>query len=223
MTGAVTVLFNTDRFLIKQFQLFKKYVYADFIVCDNSTDVQASNRIQSYASQNGIRYIKTYFEERDSSRSHGMALNEVYKELRDKYNILGFFDHDLFPIQGFDINDLMKDKVIAGVPQIKGAVTYLWAGLVILNNDQIDKTAVDFMPSTIDGVGVDTGGELNKIWKHLPPDKYHFFAERPNDDVTRIYYDLVKEEPLFLHWRNGSNWANEATYEQRIDRLMQTI
>lgn len=215
MTALLTILFNTDRFLRKQYELFSKHLDGQFIVLDNSTDSAVSININDFCRARNIRYIRTQFNERDSSRSHGLACNEAYKILKD-YDIIGYFDHDLFPIADVNISELMKDKVIAGVPQFREEITYFWAGFVIINNNLIDRNAVDFMPSP----GLDTGGEIHRIMKHLPQSSYHFFAERPNDELTKISFDIEAKEPCFIHFRNGSNWANEPNYEERINRLM---
>lgn len=216
--GIVSILFNTARFLPKQFSQYKKFVDGEFIVVDNSNDFVASNEIFKYAKANGLTYLQPLIQEGDFSRSHGKACNWAFWKLHEIFDLLLFTDHDLFPIRPLELN-FMLDKVIAGVPQTKNGEIYLWAGLVAINTRLVDKSALDFMPLS----GMDTGGELNKVFKQLPKDKYHLFAERPQADYSDIYFDDQVQEPTFIHFRNGSNWANETQYEQRIEKLMQKI
>lgn len=223
MTSCIaSIVFNTDRFIKKQWELYRKFTDAHFIIVDNSTDEAISERLYKFAKENHIRYIRTIFEERDFSRSHGLACNRAYFHLHKEYELIFFSDHDLFLVQPFNISELMKDKVIAGVPQIKNDITYLWAGLVIINNRLIDRNALDFMPSQNEQL--DTGGELSKIFRHLPKDKYHLFAERPQEEKTNIFIDVEENEnPLFIHLRNGSDWKKETGYEERIGRLLDSL
>lgn len=218
MIGHVIILFNTTRFLAKQYELFTKHIQGQFIVVDNSTKPEVIHEVHHFCRNNNIRLIKPDFQEGDFSRSHGMACNYAYEMLNKDYEILGFYDHDLFPVFDIDIKSLMQGKVIAGVPQITSE-TYLWAGLTIINNETIDKAAVDFMPSP----GKDTGGEISRIFKHLPETAYHLFAERPEDKVTKIYFDIESKEPCFLHLRNGSGWKQEEGREQRVNEFMNTL
>lgn len=223
MTGHVVVLFNTTRFLQKQYELFQKNIWGQFIVIDNSTDSEVQFQAFEFCRQRNIRYIPTRLTECDFSKSHGLACNLAYYHLHKEYEILGFYDHDIFPVQSIDIESLMNKKVIAGVIQERKGIKYMWPGLTIINNQFVDANAVDFMPSTINGAGVDTGGEIYRIFSQLPESAYHLFAERPFDRLTKIYLDLQEPEPCFLHLRNGSNWQNEENIEQRIDEFMSLL
>ena len=150
-----------------------------------------------------------------------MACNRAYYHLYQEYDILLFSDHDLFPVADLDLAQLMKDKVMAGVPQVKFDVIYLWAGLVVFNNKLIDHRAVDFMPSQREQL--DTGGELNKIFRHLPKEKYHLFAERGEEDHSKIYFDIDSPLVSFIHFRNGANWKGEGDYDERMTKMMALI
>ena len=35
--------------------------------------------------------------------SHATGLNFAYERIRGKYDVVGFLDHDCFPVKGFDI------------------------------------------------------------------------------------------------------------------------
>lgn len=219
MTAHVVILFNTIRYLEKQYELFSRFMQGQFIIIDNSTDTEVAYNAYNFCRGKNIRYIKTDFVEGDYSKSHALACNRAYYILHKEYEILGFYDHDLFPVKEIDINKLMENKVLAGVPQIREEVTYMWPGLTILNNKLIDQRAVDFSPSP----GIDTGGEISKIFRQLPENAYHLFAERPNDTHSKIYLDIQEPEPCFIHLINGSNWKNEENFNERIEQVFNIL
>lgn len=50
-----------------------------------------------------------------------------------KNDIVFFCDSDLFLIDEFDIVEYMNDAIIAGLPQYRGSVIYMWNGIMFFN------------------------------------------------------------------------------------------
>lgn len=211
------ITFNTSAYLVRQFDLFQKYIGSYITVVDNSNNQNAAIEIQSICEKYGRQYIKLNNNEGDASRSHALALNEAYWLLNIPYDVLMLADHDIFPVNYFNVTDFMKDLVIAGVPQIRGDITYLWAGLVMINNLKVDKKLVKFDTQE----GLDTGGKLHRLLKTLPESAYKFLDEFQKKTPEGYEYSMIADK--FIHLINGSNWKKDEKHEERINAIFKQI
>jgi glycosyltransferase involved in cell wall biosynthesis len=211
-TGIITVAFNSSKLIEYQIKCVKKYCTDnhEFIVVDNSNNNDESEKIKNVCFENNIRFIRTNYDLTNSfnnpSNNHGMALNYVYKLLKNEFDYLLFIDHDLFPIKNFSVEEILGDNIIAGHEQIISNIKYFWPGFIILS--KLDEE-FDFTPV----VGLDTGGKLSSFiaknanksltikHKHVPID-----LKIDNYYMHEFYDDL--HNGTFMHFIKASNWCN---------------
>lgn len=215
--GTAIITFNTSAYLVRQFELFQHYIGGYITVVDNSSNVNAASEIQAICEKYGRQYIKLNNSEGDSSKSHALALNEAYWLLNIPYDVLILADHDIFPTNYFNVPDFMKDLVIAGVPQIRGQITYLWAGLVLINNLKVDKKLIKFDTQE----GLDTGGKLHRLLKTLPESAYKFLDEFQKKTTEGYEYSDI--DGKFIHLLNGSNWKGDLDHENRVNSILKIL
>lgn len=222
MTGIVIITYNIEtRVFILQVEAIKRFCPEAVIeVFDNSTDFELSEAVKYYCRIYEINYRKTETTNLDPSRSHAFAANYAYQKLRDDYDIICFFDHDLIPVKPFSPKDILGDNMIAGVTQGK-KIKYLWPGCLFINNCIIDKDIVNFSVKT----GLDTGGELHNIIDRYP-DRVVYFNEIGcnNPLFTEGFYHfyIMIHNKTFLHFLNTSGWNGKesANNDIRISSLI---
>lgn len=218
MTHCTAIItFNTSAYLVRQFELYQHYIGGHITVVDNSSNLNASSEIKAICERHGRDYYKLNNIEGDSSRSHALALNEAYWLLSNKYDTLLLSDHDLFPVNYFNVSEFMKDLILSGVPQIRKDITYLWAGLVLINNLKADKRQIKFDTQP----GLDTGGKLYKYLKTLPESAYRFLDEYQKK--TEEGYEYSDIDGKFIHIGNGSNWRGDSDNEKRVNSILALI
>lgn len=156
----IVVAFNNVRLLEYQFKALKKFSEDrwSYLVVDNSTELKQSSMIEQWCFRNDIAYIKLFPNTLKLSFSHACALNWVCTNIipnLNKVDIVGFLDHDIFPIGIINIKSILENQSIYGAERegSKGK-WYLWAGLFFFRTENISVRNLDFTP----GNGMDTGG-----------------------------------------------------------------
>lgn len=201
----VIITFNNAELLQTQIDLFRRFVDKEVSIVDNSSNFETAKKIKVIAEKNGCEYLKTFFNEGDSSRSHGLACGVAYNWFRSKTKLLTLADHDIFPFKPYTFNK----EFISGVPQIRGHYVYVWAGLVTVPT-WIDAS---FMPCSVKGTNLDTGGELYKFETVHLKETY---------ETTNGYtYSIIDD--AFMHFSNLSNWRQEGNHGERIGNLMTVL
>lgn len=226
-TALIIVIYNTADFITKQIETIRRFCKddLDIIIIDNSTDKDVSEALRYRIRDFGCIYEKTQAASGDPSLSHAFAANFAYGRYRDSYEYMFYLDHDAFVIKDFSVKEILGDKVMAGMAQTKpSGKTYLWPGCLLLNNTIIDKNLVDFSPNI--PFGLDTGGNLYKLFDQYGKDRIVFFNEYHHENIhfKRPYYNVysIIGEDQFLHFIAGSNWQklNDADHTERISTLM---
>jgi glycosyltransferase involved in cell wall biosynthesis len=223
----VVVAYNTPQFLIPQVECIRKYCTDpyDIFIVDNSSDLGAAENIKYHSERLGCLYVKTDASSLNGSDSHSFAANLAYQMIKNQAEWIAYFDHDLFPLKQFSLPEILGDKVIAGIGQIKNDKKYLWQGCLIINNTLVDKDLMDFSPNS--EYRLDTGGNLYKLIEKVSEERCIFFDERyvQNPNFTKSFYNfytLINQE-MFLHCVNGSGWNPSEGQEERINSLMNTL
>lgn len=207
-TVIAIITFNKPELLGTQIKLFRRFVNADLIVFDNSTNYEASTIIKEICDSESVPFVKLIINEGDSSRSHGLALGFAYKFCRD-YEIIVLCDHDIFPFKPFDFSFV---TTFGGVHQVRGEFIYVWAGLLIIKNKNQE---LDFMPQNINGVGLDTGGGL---WDKM---KDAIFLQEKREDINGREYSVIGD--CLMHFSNASAWRQEENHAEIISLLMNRL
>lgn len=228
-TAVIVILYNLEDCINKQLWLLKKYCpAAQRIVVDNSSadyPTEKSQAIKYWCQKHQAEYLKIHSTEADPSMSHAFACNLAWTEFSNTYDILFFCDHDLFLIKPLNLTDLMIDKKIAGLRQVRHGLEYYWPGITMINNVRIDKKLVDFYPCGVDGVRLDTGGGLYYAMKGMAPDDMMDFDEQYVEN--KLYSEhhnksfSILNGGMFMHFRNGSNWKQltPKDHEERMSTL----
>lgn len=225
-TGIFIVTYNVPELLLRQVQCIRKFCTDtdyDIMVVDNSSEKEAATAIQYHSGMLRCFYMRTQSSSKGGSESHAFACNMSYQMHGKKYARVLYLDHDNFPIRQFNVEELLKDKVMAGVGQQKSKL-YMWPGLIAINNTQIDTSVVDFSCSLPHGL--DTGGMLfSIIEKHK--DRCIFFDESyvENPHFTKPpynYYSLLAGG-TFMHFVASSNWRKLDDNTDRVNSLLNIL
>lgn len=223
MQSAIAIVtYNNPDFLIRQIECIKKFCRDkhEIVVIDNSTDQQAILGLIHHSGEAGCKYIKTNATSHGGSDSHAFACNVGYDKIKSHYDYIFFTDHDSFPIKPFSIPEVLDGHLMAGLGQQKSK-TYFWAGCVMFNNKDIDKSLIDF--SCNHELELDTGGNLFRVCEAYPC-KYFNEVYIQNDQFNGRYnYYSEINNGMFMHFVNGSNWANADKNVERINSLFNIL
>ena len=215
MTYIFSVVFNESRFLLNQYNSFRKHVKNEFLftVIDNSFDPAARGEIRRICDEHKIRYINLGNTDTGmGSLSHAKALNYILKNLIDYNHKTMLLDHDVYAIADIDIENIYYGHHFAGVYQVKGngRYEYLHPGFMFIDSQRVSNLHVlDMMPCELHGIGLDTGGRLA------------IFAKDLNYSIKFLDYgvgehDIEYIDGKLVHFRGGSNWNNDPNYPVRL-------
>lgn len=222
MIHIFTSVVNRPDFIILQNELFQKFLKDDykFHVVDDSIDSIISEQFQTICSENSFSYYKK--PERTVQLNPAQACADTVQWTYDslikenhKNDIVFFCDSDLFLIDEFDIAEYMSDAIIAGLPQYRGSVTYMWNGIMFFNMPMMEDLDINFSDGIVDGEMTDVGGNTyyyfkkNNIQMKETDVQYptHFYdIELQNEEVTRGYNFELHLDGKFLHYRAATNW-----------------
>lgn len=161
-----------------QIRMFKRNCPGmDLYLFDNSRNAERAMEIQQVCENHGVYYLRLPLSRtRHPNRSHGLALNWIYRNfiLQKTPSRFGFLDHDLIPLAPFDLNAFMQTKPVYGQLSGGGRSTWqLWAGYCFFETRFLTGKKVDFMYDF--ALGLDTGGRnYRSIYRHmvLDPSQY---------------------------------------------------
>lgn len=242
-----TYAYKRSDFLYMQYKTFKKFMEEDFeyFVFDTThdNDMAMSKDIMKACQDVGAVYVRVLNRNHNTpNESHAHAINWSYLNyaLRDKLDYLLFVDFDVFLIGKFSVSDFMSGYDMAGIPQSRGAkINYLWPGLLFLDMVHLpQKETIDLFCGQVDGVNVDSGGQLSIYMREHPTLNIKrlaqsYMSSKDNmrmffsDDIADKYdpqfeYEIVSNR--FLHYGRGSNWNNKNTaYMDRKTNMLKMI
>lgn len=224
MIHIFTSVVNRPDFVALQDKLFQKFLKNDyrFHVVDDSIDENISSQFKEICELKNIEYYKTpeTLEHNNPSTKVGNVIQWAFDDIVKKEcssDIVFWTDSDMFLIDEFDIQEYMSDCVIAGLPQIRKHIKYMWNGLMFFNMPKLLELDSDirFNVDFIDGEHLDTGGETYRYFKKNNielketdvqyPSEYNDI-ELQNEEVTRGYNFELHLEGKFLHYRAATNW-----------------
>ena len=210
---AAIINFNSPQFVAEQVSRIKQFLKPDVvIVFDNSTKLLATFEIKEAANNYGAYYSHTPATDGDASRHHAEALNYAYAALREKYDIVALFDHDVFPFKESRIFEIAQSYDFCGLKQIAGGKEYLHPGYLFINTKLVAED-LDFMPIP----GMDTGGQLHELIKEKEVLSLSYEYE------PELGYEIINGS--MMHFVKGSNWQgmDKDLHEQRIKKLFDRL
>jgi len=222
MIQIFTSVVNRPDFVELQSKLFNKFLknQYQFHIVDDSVDDTISEQFKTICLENGFYYYKKPSRTVQLNPAQACADtvqwtydNIIRKDYKD--SLVFFCDSDMFLIDEFDISEYMNDSIIAGLPQYRGHVTYMWNGIMFFNMPKIEDLDINFSDGVVDGEMTDVGGNTywyfkkNNINMKETDVQYptHFNdIELQNEEVTRGYNFELHLDGKFLHYRAATNW-----------------
>jgi hypothetical protein len=216
-----------------------------FHVVDDSIDQTISEQFDTICSENGFSYYKK--PERTVQMNPAQACADTVQWTYDtlikenhKNDIVFFCDSDLFLIDEFDIVEYMNDAIIAGLPQYRGSVTYMWNGIMFFNMSMMEDLNINFSDGVIENELTDVGGHTYYYFKKnniqmkemdVQYPTHYYDIELQNEEVTRGYNFELHLDGKFLHYRAATNWhtnwrgsEDPLTYKTKIfNQIMKTV
>jgi len=239
----LTVAFNDERLIekqIEQIRLMIKDTEYQHVVVDNSLSRKKRKAIMAVCMQQGVEYLQIPYQitllfHYQIAVSHGAALNWLYyhylKEKRPKR--FSLLDHDIFPVQDFNMTLTIGQRDFYGVSRIKEDEWYLWPGFCIFNYDAFTKEP-DFLPRYTKKNFLDTGGGnyRQQYYKYDLKDvafpQVKTIRIKKSKELVRqcdIYHsDYVQViDDTWLHLINGSNYAEIKGKDEVIEKTLADI
>jgi len=218
-TQIFTFVFNRPDLFKKQIEFFKKYFIGEYqlnAVCDYRDD-KYLNQFRDMCLEEGVSFYPHRSQDNQSpSFYHGSAVTWTYENVMLKNHLNEYallVDHDMFLIDKFNLEEYMEGCDISGLSQSRGNITYVWPGLTILDIAKTKDISFNFLPCTVGGENLDTGGGTYPLLKELTfkpsnveyPDTFNGLNLLENDDGYGFELHL---EQKFLHFRNACSWHN---------------
>ncbi len=220
----------------EQIRLFRKYLQDDFVmsVYDNSLDMKAAWDMEQLCARVGIRYVRVPLAEevripRRSTlhrvRLHEHALLHASADLMNRQApVIGFMDHDIFPVKPTSILALVEPQGFFGVGQRHpdSQRIYLWPGFVFFSRVWLNGRTPDF--GCLEHG--DTGSKLAELVTaeevaSLPEIAYSYEWIRQTDG--RTHSDAVERIGDMLHLTNTTRWNRIPDRIQRDQLVRQLV
>lgn len=206
-TTFYTIAEHRPDFIALQVESLRRNMRSEWelVVLDNSD----TTMIRSFSDQAGVKCIDIPPEGKNHSTANwALAVPTQWLWdtiiMRDMPECACIIDSDMFLLKPFDVGAFMGDSAIAGVPQSRLHVHYLWTGLIFFRPALLpEPRTIKLRCSNIDGQPVDVGGELHHYFKAQPEITPLEMSQREIGD-PQYWMQLVAD--AWLHYRCGSNW-----------------
>lgn len=207
----VTIGFNDPEILDRQIRAIRAFVTgATHVIADNSRDDGRAAEIAALCTRLGAPYLRlppNPWGPRSPSRSHGLAMNWVWRRLirPARPEAFGFLDQDLAPLAPDDPFASLATQPVAGDKRWANGRWFLWAGYCFFRTAFLDAVRVDFGQDW--PLGLDTGGgNWARIYSRLDPAS---IAERPIEPVA-----VFEDRPVAdCYYERRGAWLHEVGFE----------
>jgi len=224
----VCVTYNNAELVPLQTALIKKYFKGayNFLIADNSSDPKCREKILAYCQSAGLAYISLPSNPNETgSRSHAAAINWVLKNyiVLKQPAYFGFIDHDIFPVESFSAEEVLKKQAVYGLLQERGSLWYLWAGFCFFNFKNLDPIKMDFMPGPVNGVNLDTGGKnWELVYSRLKKEDLEFPSQTYQNlrEGNIAQSDKIELIGKWAHSFNGSYWMKVDKKEHLLEAYL---
>jgi hypothetical protein len=193
----ITIAYNDLEAIEIQARLIAHFVArAQHIVADNSPDDQSAAAIRAFAARVSIPYVRLpnnpWSKRREQdSRSHGLALNWVWRNLLlpGEPEMFGLLDDDIFPTEPDDPFSVLEWQPVYGFVRGVGARWFLGAGFSFFRFRDVKQLPLDFGQDWFSGL--DTGGaNWDVLYRNLDRNRLqftptHFLPYKPGVDPAQ--------------------------------------
>jgi len=229
----VTIAFNNAKVIELHNKYVKKYLVGNVthIVVDNSTSMEESAKIREICEREGLGYVRLHKNRMgifSPSYSHATAVNWTYRHIikpRGAYGF-GFIDHDIFPVVPMNFASILKDRPFYGAKRERSGMWYLSAIISFFRAEMVAGKRFDFMPVTINGTYLDSGGgNWPTIYKNTDEEKVWFVTNytvnfKEGDNRHQDQLELFDDE-RWVHTINGSYWKKvDVVKENMLEELI---
>jgi hypothetical protein len=201
----VTVAFNDAQAIAWQAALLRRYVRHDvYVIADNSNDDGEAAVIAEVARQAGAPYLRLPASRAQASRSHGLALNWLWRNLvlPGQPEAFGFLDDDIFPTAPDDPFAPQADQGFYGHVRPAGDRWFLWAGFCLFRFAAVKDLPLDFRQDWF--IGLDTGGgNWDVLYRHAELAR----LRQPQFRQTAFRDDIPASDG-YVQWIDG--WLHES-------------
>lgn len=153
---------------------------------------------------------------------------------------IAFLDADLFPLRDFRVSDFLSKKSLAGLPQDRQHVRYLWPGFLFLDMKNLPrKDTINWTCGVVECQNVDTMGltyyhlkecgtehvNFLKHTSHLNPNTLRDVTCCPDFIKTKYKFEYTIEvmEDGFLHCGRSSGWDNSGINKKNDEKTLYVI
>ena len=227
----MTVAYNRADMIRHQVRLLPKYLTDPFhhIIVDNSSDPQQRDAIAIICREHSIGYVALpYNYQRGPSASHGMAMNWAARHLISSINptYVGWLDHDIFPVRRHSIVALLEEQGLYGRKEQREDINYLWPGFSFYRSAWLDHATADFKPGVMNGVMVDTGGQVPLVsmlnTNELSWPESHYTPIRDGINARkRIEWLIMDRKRTWLHGIGAGHGTRSNAKEQTLVALLE--
>ena len=168
----VTLAFEDEYLIRRHVELIRRFVRPEVhLVADNSATDRGAAAIRACAEAHALLYVRlppNPWTSKEPSRSHGIALNWVWRRLlRPAMPIaFGFVDHDMFPLAPDDPFAPLAEHRFFGDIRCAGERWFLWAGYCFFRTRDVCRMPLDFGQDWF--IGLDTGGgNWRCLYRHV--------------------------------------------------------
>jgi hypothetical protein len=217
----ITHSYNRPDFIEIQHKTFKKFLKDEyeFVVFNDARDIKMWESINSMCKKLKIRCVsipqkihdRGYLPRVPGDDFNGISCR-VANVIQFSLDKLGFIwndyvtiiDSDMFLIKPLSIREYMNGYLIAGVPQTRGKIDYLWNGLLFFDMPNLpNKQDINFNCGIIQGQRVDTGGYT-----------YNYFQKNLDIKVNYINHVLINSR---IEDKQISKYELQAQHQAILD------
>lgn len=244
----LTIAFNESSLIEDQIILLKKFVIDPFdhVVVDNSTDRTARLAIKEICQTHGVGYagvpLTNPFQK---SKSHAAAMHWAYYQLvrKSKARVVGFLDHDIFPLKPYSILDKIRNGIYGRVMYTYSPSGYLeeiiqespywvlWAGFCFFEKRLLKGPfpwSFNFFSKHFPGgYFLDTGGGLwNKVYSKMsyPGPLASYDNKRISDPREGVYNQIFEFiDSSWIHFVNLSNWNSKQDIKAKKEIFLEIL
>jgi len=203
------VAFNVPDLIDWNLEVGKYYIKnVNFIVFDNSSDAKARKKIEQICKNREVPYLALPSNKvKHPSRSHGTALNWIYHKVIKviEPNIFGFIDHDNFPIDFIDLNEMLLEQAFYGVLKESKWSWNLWAGFSFYRFEKVKDIALNFLNDRPNGL--DTGGRnWGVLYKNYLKNNLKFpsyIKIKLKNHTGEIIFNVDNIDNKWIHFRGA--------------------
>lgn len=236
MLKIYTIAVNRPDFLLLQHRTFYRFLADPYqLIVINDGKGEDALKIGNMARRLELDHHNVERPRRDTANyAHARSIQWAYDNFISKDDDVSvLLDGDMFLGAKFSVRDWLGNHALAGIPQNREHVRYIWPGLVFMNMRKLpDKRSLSFWPDVVDGQRVDVGGHSHEYLRDHPWVEVRWIQRDASDKgCIRTQEQFLEAKRFgmeialsFLHYRCGTNWDHQsADHHTKKTELLNSI